>query len=89
MVTCDVDGLLGGEEGKTGQVDVQKPAVERVEVRSSRASVGDMRMLVQDTNAEASGGLAQVSPAGRMANMRIGNRSNFCTRLLANETVKC
>lgn len=86
VVTCDVNGLLDEEEGTTGQVDVQRPAVEMIEVRSSRASVGDMRMLLQEANAEAQGQTAQVSPIHRMVTIRHGNMSNFYTRLLSNET---
>ncbi|GHJ86060.1 hypothetical protein NliqN6_2462 [Naganishia liquefaciens] len=52
VVTCDVDGLLEEEEGTTSQVQAQKPTLEMSEVRSSRASVGDMRLLSNDTNAE-------------------------------------
>jgi hypothetical protein len=62
VVTCDVDGLLDGEEGTTGQVEVQRPALEVVEVRSSRASVGDMRMLSNIGKAGTERVIEKVSP---------------------------
>jgi hypothetical protein len=43
VVTCDVEGMLEDEE-KTGHVEVGRPALEVVDVRSARASVGDMRI---------------------------------------------
>jgi hypothetical protein len=43
VVTCDVEGLIEEEE-RTGHVEVGKPALDVVSVRSSRASVGDMRI---------------------------------------------
>lgn len=42
VVTCDVEGK-SEEEEKTGFVEVGRPAVNVVDVRSARASVGDMR----------------------------------------------
>jgi hypothetical protein len=53
--------LLDGEEGTTGQVEVQRPALDVVEVRSSRASVGDMRMLLNGGKVETSRGVEKVS----------------------------
>ncbi|KAI5455372.1 hypothetical protein NCC49_000186 [Naganishia albida] len=42
IVTCDVEGK-SEEEEKTGFVEVGRPAVNVIDVRSARASVGDMR----------------------------------------------
>lgn len=43
VVTCDVEGLMEEDE-RTGHVEVTRPVVDVVSVRSSRASVGDMRI---------------------------------------------
>jgi hypothetical protein len=36
------------EDEKTGHVDVGRPALDVVDVRSARASVGDMRIPLND-----------------------------------------